>query len=58
MTDLLLHEIVLKGPLANHLTAAAQKRNVPPVELLADIIEAVLNDNLIDAVLDDQKGTE
>lgn len=49
-------ELTLKGPLAAVLIRHAGKRNRAPVELLADIIEAVLGDDIVDAVLDDGGG--
>jgi hypothetical protein len=45
--------LTLKGQLAQALDDAAAERNRPPVDVLADIIETVLGDNLIGAVLDD-----
>jgi len=46
-------DIKISGRAASHLVAAAEKRNVDPAELMADVISAVLNDGLIDAVIDD-----
>lgn len=46
-------EVHLEDQLARRLIDAAQVRKTEPVEVLADIIEAILGDNLIDAVLDD-----
>lgn len=46
-------ETQLRGRLARALVRAAARRKVKPVELLARIVETVLNENLIDAVLDD-----
>jgi len=43
----------LRGRNAAMLLAEARKRRREPAELLADLIEAVLTDNLVDAVLDD-----
>lgn len=45
--------LTLRGPLADSLTGAANDRERDPAELLADIIETVLGEKLIDAVLDD-----
>ncbi len=45
-------EISLRGQLAIKLIRASQARRMVPVEMLADIIEHVLNDDLISAVLD------
>lgn len=45
-------DTILRGPLAKTLLAEAAKRGVEPVVLLADIIEAVLTDDLVAAVLD------
>lgn len=45
-------EMSIRGPLAVTLLKAAEARNVKPIELLADIIEAVLNDDLVAAVID------
>lgn len=44
----------LRNDLARKLLVAAKERAVEPVELLADIVETVLGENLIDAVLDDK----
>lgn len=46
-------ELQLRGRLAAALEVEARRRNRQPAELLSDIIEAVLGDNLIDAVLDE-----
>lgn len=35
------------------LMVAAARRNVPPASLLAEIVECVLQDRLLEAVLDD-----
>lgn len=52
------HEITgetrLTGPLAEALLKHAKDRQREPVELLADIVETVLRENLVDAVLDDR----
>ena len=45
-------ELQLRGPLAARLASAAFERRVKPAELLADIIETVLTDDLIAAVVD------
>jgi hypothetical protein len=45
-------ELTLRHNLSVALETAARDRNKRPVDLLADIIETVLTDNLIDAVLD------
>ena len=45
-------ELQFRGRLATRLIRAAQARRMVPVEMLADIIEHVLNDDLISAVLD------
>jgi hypothetical protein len=42
----------LRGALARKLIDEAKKRRRKPVELLADIVSCVLNDNLINAVID------
>lgn len=46
-------DLQLRGRNAAMLIAEARKRRREPAELLADLIEAVLTDNLVDAVLDD-----
>lgn len=48
-------ELTLRGRLARMLTAHAERRRKGPAELLSDLIEAVLNDDLVNAVLDDGK---
>ena len=45
-------ELTLRRNLSVALQIAAHDRNKRPVDLLADIIEIVLTDNLIDAILD------
>lgn len=44
----------LRGRLAEVLIAHAGKRGCNPVDLLASLVEAVLNDDIVDAVLDDR----
>lgn len=46
-------EIALRGAMARVLLRRAAQRKRAPVELLAAIIEAVLMEDLVDAVLDD-----
>jgi hypothetical protein len=57
MTDPIPTEITvdmtLKGPLAATLLRHAKRRKVRPIDLMADIVEAVLGDDIVDAVLDD-----
>lgn len=48
-----IDSIKLSGKAAANLQKAADKRNVHPKQVLADIIHYVLNDDMIDAVLDD-----
>lgn len=43
---------VLKGPLATTLVKEAERRGKEPVELLADIIDAVLTERFFQEVLD------
>lgn len=45
-------ELQLRGPNAARLLAEAKKRARDPAELLADVIEAVITDNLFTAVLE------
>ena len=45
--------MVLKNDLAKKLIQEAAKRNRPPVDLLADVVEAAIEDNLFAAILDD-----
>jgi hypothetical protein len=51
---ILMIETELRPPLSATLLAHADRRGVAPGELLASLIEAVLGDDLIDAVLDDR----
>lgn len=51
-------EIQLRGQTAARLEAEAKRRNRPPAELLADVIEMVIGDNLFDAVLDTGPDTK
>lgn len=46
-------ETVFRGKLAQKLVDAAEERGCEPVELLATIIENVLGDDLIAAVVDE-----
>lgn len=46
--------MTLNGPLSDTLIAAAAKRGREPAEVFADIVEVVLGDDLVDAVLDDR----
>jgi hypothetical protein len=48
----------LKNKLAKVLLEHAAKRQREPAELLADVVETVLQDDLIDAVLDDDGGKD
>lgn len=47
-------ELQLRGRLADTLIRHAEKRGRKPSDLLADIIETVLNDDIVDAVMDDR----
>ena len=51
-------DFVIQGDGARFLIDAARARNKTPVELLVEIIETVLRDGLIDAVLDDEVKKE
>jgi hypothetical protein len=44
--------MILKNKFATRLLAEAKARDTSPVELLADILDAVLEDNLFVALLD------
>lgn len=46
-------ELKLTGPQAVTLLKHANRRKRAPVEIMADIIDAVLGDDIVDAVLDD-----
>lgn len=46
-------ETTLRGRLAETLMRHADRRRARPVDVLASIVEAVLNDDIVDAVLDD-----
>lgn len=46
-------EMTLKNELAKKLIAEAERLGRSPVVLLADIIERVLTDNLVSAVIDE-----
>jgi hypothetical protein len=45
--------LILRGTVAAKLLSAAIQRNCKPVDLLADVIETVCNDDLFDAVIDE-----
>lgn len=46
-------ELQLRGELSATLLKEAQSRGVKPIDLMADIINTVLRENLVKAVLDD-----
>lgn len=46
-------DCTLRGVLAEKLVAEARKRNLPPVTLLQTIMETILCDDLVDAILDE-----
>jgi hypothetical protein len=46
-------EIIVKADLAEKLMAAARQRDRTPASIMGEIIEAVLCDGLVDAILDD-----
>lgn len=46
-------EINLRGEMARRVIEHAERLSRAPVELMADIVERVLADDLIDAVLDE-----
>ena len=46
-------QMTLKNDLARKLVAEAKRLGRSPVELMADIVERVLGDNLVSAVIDD-----
>lgn len=46
-------ELTLRGDLAQTLLDHAKRRGRAPVELLASIVQFVLRDDLVDAVIDD-----
>lgn len=48
-----IHELTLRGPTAAKLAKAAERRRREPADLLADIIERAIDDDLIDAILDE-----
>ncbi len=50
----LLFDGKLTGEKAKRLIEYAERYKRSPVELLADIIDKVLEDNLVDAILDEQ----
>lgn len=49
---LMSFDLTVKGAVADDLLAKAAARNCEPAELICRIIEFVLRDNLIDAVID------
>ena len=49
----LFFEITLSGRLAERLLGHAKRRRLPAVDVLADIVDVVLRDDLVDAVLND-----
>ncbi|MFG1417222.1 hypothetical protein V5F38_05335 [Xanthobacter sp. V0B-10] len=46
-------ELTLRGDLAQTLLDHAKRRGRAPVELLSSIVQFVLRDDLVDAVIDD-----
>lgn len=53
LTRVIKVEMTLSGALAGRLLSAASARSIEPVDLLANIVEAVLDGDLVTAVLDD-----
>lgn len=55
MTETLLIDIQtqLRGELAERLVEEADKRGQRPIDIVADILTAVIQDDLFTAVLDD-----
>jgi hypothetical protein len=51
---ILMIETELRPPLSATLLCHAERRGIAPVALLADLVEVLLGDDLIDAVLDDE----
>ena len=49
-----IQNIKIKGRAAKTIDAHAAKRGVHPKQILADIIHYVLEDDMVDAILDDQ----
>jgi hypothetical protein len=47
----------LRGNLARMLLVHAKARQRDPCELLADLVEIILSEDLVDAILDDQEKT-
>lgn len=47
------YTVALSADTARLLMTEAARRDLPPATLLADIVECVLGDRLLDAVLDD-----
>lgn len=56
--EVLVIEIALKleGDLAQKIEAIAARRGQPPVEMLADAVNALIVDDMFDAVIDDGRG--
>jgi len=52
MSEPIYIELELRGPLAERVRRQADKSGTTPVELMADIIETVIEDDLFAAVLD------
>lgn len=47
------HDVDVRGPLADKLILEAERRERQPVDLLADIVSLVLEQDLVAAVLDE-----
>lgn len=49
-------EIVLRGELARQVIEIAERRRQEPVEMMASVVEVVIRDDMVDAVIDDDRG--
>lgn len=48
--------IVLRGELARQVIEIAERRRQEPVEMMASVVEIVIRDDMVDAVIDDDRG--
>ena len=47
-------ETVLRGELARTLIEHAEARHKRPIDVFADLVEIILRENMVDAILDDR----
>jgi DNA-binding protein YbaB len=49
-------ELVLTGQTAISAIEIAERRNQSPVEMLADLLKVAIDEDMVDAIIDDGRG--